>query len=135
MGSISPELEQGRTAYERRSWQAAWEALEAARQAAPLEPPDLWRLAVASLLVGREDGYTRALQEAHQTHLDRGEPVAAARNAFWLGFYLSARAELARATGWFGRAARLLEGWTGNTPNTGTCCYRRATSSWRRGTM
>ncbi|MGH7480991.1 MAG: LuxR C-terminal-related transcriptional regulator [Longimicrobiales bacterium] len=79
------------------------------RGAGPLDPPDLWRLAMASFLLGREDDFVRALQEAHQAHLKAGDSAAAARCAFWLGFHLANRAETARATGWFGRASRLLD--------------------------
>ena len=34
---------------------------------------------------------------------------AAARCAFWLTFHLGARGDVAQASGWFGRASRLLE--------------------------
>ncbi len=43
------------------------------------------------------------------THLESGETLGAARAAFWLGFRLIDLGEMARATGWFGRAARLVE--------------------------
>jgi tetratricopeptide (TPR) repeat protein len=105
----NPQLEQGRAAYERRSWRAAHDALEAAHALEPLALPDLWRLAVASFLVGREDDFTRALQDGYQTSMDAHQPLPAARYAVWLGLHLVNRGEPAQATGWFGRAARLLE--------------------------
>jgi DNA-binding NarL/FixJ family response regulator len=101
-------IEIGRAAYERRAWAAAHAALSSAREA--LDPGDLWRLAVASYLIGRDDDYIRAAQDAHEAHLEAGRRVDAARCAFWVGFHFVNRGELAPASGWFGRAARLLEG-------------------------
>jgi DNA-binding CsgD family transcriptional regulator len=66
-------------------------------------------LALASYLIGAEEDYVRALQEAHRAQQEQGDAAAAARSAFWIGFHLANRGEMARATGWFGRAARLLE--------------------------
>ena len=51
----------------------------------------------------------RALERAHQAHLDAGEPLRAVRCAFWLGLTLMLRGEAGRATGWLGRAQRLLD--------------------------
>jgi ATP/maltotriose-dependent transcriptional regulator MalT len=102
------EIEVGREAYERREWISAHAAFSAARAA--LDPSDLWRLAVACYLTGRDDEYVRATQDAHEAHLSAGDRITAARCAFWLGFHFVMRGEIAPATGWFGRAARLLEG-------------------------
>jgi DNA-binding CsgD family transcriptional regulator len=107
--SSPPLLERGRTAFERRSWRDAHEALGAAAQASALGGGDLWRLALASYLVGEEEDFLQAMQAAHQAHLDAGERAAAVRCAFWMGLHLATRGEAAQATGWFGRAARLVE--------------------------
>jgi len=104
------QLEKGQKAFERRSWRTAHDALTAAHESEPLEPPDLWRLAEASYLIGDEDGFVRALREGHEACLERNETLAASRYAFRLGLHLATREEMAHATGWFGRAARLLEG-------------------------
>ncbi len=106
--SISQRLAKGRQAFEDHRWGAAHEALCAARDAGSLEPADLWRLAVAAFLVGREDDHQSALQEAHRLQVEREDLPAAARSAFWLGFHLLNRGESARGGGWLGRAARLL---------------------------
>ncbi len=72
-------------------------------------PQNLERLAVAAYLTGR-DGECDALRErGHRECLGRGEEVAAARCAFWLGFGLLLRGEEIRAGGWLGRAHRLLD--------------------------
>lgn len=109
MGSVTPELQKGREAFERHAWESAHDAFTRAREAGPLEPEDLSRLALASYLTGRGGDALQALQDEHQAHLDRRDPVAAARSAFWLGFLLATRGETARATGWFARGDRLLD--------------------------
>ncbi len=108
MNSRAARLRKGREAYERRSWSDAYRGLAAAHAEEPLAPDDLWRLAQAAYLVGREDEFIRVLEEAHRTHLEVGERLAAARCAFWLGFHQASRGEMARASGWFGRTARLI---------------------------
>jgi ATP/maltotriose-dependent transcriptional regulator MalT len=66
-------------------------------------------LATAALLLGHVEDDLRALQRAHQRHAEGGDPRRAARCAFWLTFHLGARGDVAQASGWFGRASRLLE--------------------------
>jgi DNA-binding CsgD family transcriptional regulator len=102
------ELERGREAYGGRQWEAARALLAAADAQHPLSAPDLWRLALAAYLTGRDDEFTSALERAHNASL-ADDPAGAARCAFWLGFHLADRGELARATGWFARAGRVLE--------------------------
>ncbi|MEJ2185781.1 MAG: LuxR C-terminal-related transcriptional regulator [Gemmatimonadota bacterium] len=103
------DLERARAAFERRAWQAAYAAFGAAHDADVAAPADLWRLAMASYLVGQEEDFMRSLQGAHQAYLDAGEARAAARCAFWLGLHLDSRGEVAQANGWFGRASRVLD--------------------------
>ncbi len=99
----------GRDAFERSAWNRAHEALSSARRAGALEVSDLEKLAVAAYLIGNEDEFVQFLEEAHHTHLSGGDPLAACRCAFWLGLHLANRGEIARASGWFGRAGRLIE--------------------------
>ena len=101
-------LEQGREAFTRRAWTAAVELLTAADAADPLAAADLELLATAAFLIGRLDTdelWTRA----HQAHVEAGDPARAARCAFWLGYGLVQTGEMARASGWFGRAQRVLD--------------------------
>lgn len=109
MGPVDPQLARGREAFDRGAWNVSREALNAAERTEPLGGLDLWRLAIASYLVGEEGDFVRGLMAAHRAHAEAGEPAAAARCAFWLGFHLAERGEPAQATGWFGRATRLLE--------------------------
>ncbi len=103
------DLEGAREAFERRAWQAAVDAFRAARDGDAASPADLGRLAIAAYLTGREEEFMRSLQQAHQGYLDAGDTRMAARCAFWLGLHLDGRGETAQATGWFGRAGRVLE--------------------------
>jgi DNA-binding CsgD family transcriptional regulator len=75
----------------------------------PLDGPDLDLLAASASLIGRTDEYLTLLERAHLAHLERGENLAAARSAGWLGMTLAIRGELGPAGGWFGRAQRLVE--------------------------
>ncbi len=109
MVDASNELERGRTSFERRAWLDAYTALSAADRVDPLEARDLDLLATAASLVGRMDEYLALLERAHLAHIDRGDNLAAARSAGWLGMTLAIRGELGPASGWFGRAERLVE--------------------------
>ncbi|MCR4266911.1 LuxR family transcriptional regulator [Nitratireductor sp. ZSWI3] len=113
-GSGAPEaadqLMRGRQAYEERAWDDAYAFLSHAHEAASLAVDDLERLAMAAYLTGRDEAYLRTLERAHHACLDAGERHRAARCAFWLGLRLAFRGEMGPASGWFGRAHRLLEG-------------------------
>ena len=103
------ELERGRESYHAETWAAAYEALSAADRSVPLEAGDLELLANAAYMVGRDTDYLGTLERAYRAHLDTDEPLAAVRCAFWIGFCLArTRGETGRASGWLGRARRLL---------------------------
>jgi DNA-binding CsgD family transcriptional regulator len=99
----------GREAARRLEWSDAYTALSLADSSSPLAAQDLELLATAALLLGHVEDGLRALQRAHQRHAEDGDPRRAARCAFWLTFHLGARGDVAQASGWFGRASRLLE--------------------------
>jgi ATP/maltotriose-dependent transcriptional regulator MalT len=103
------DLDRGREAYEQRAWLDAYEALSRADAASSLGAEDLERLAVSASMVGRMDDYLTLLERAHHVHLDGGEPLRAARAAFWIGMNLAVRGEVGPAGGWFGRGQRLVE--------------------------
>jgi len=102
-------LRRGRKSFEQRAWAESYRLLRAADRDAPLEAEDLERLAIAAYLVGRDDDCEAFTARAHQAFLDRGDCEGAARAAFWLGFALMGRGASAPASGWFARAARLLD--------------------------
>jgi DNA-binding CsgD family transcriptional regulator len=103
------ELERGRESYATSAWLDAYESLSRADQLETLGAEDLELLARSAYMVGNDDDYLAGLERAHDMHVRAGEAPRAARCAFWIGHNLLFRANTARATGWFGRAQRLLE--------------------------
>ena len=103
------ELARGRESYARRAWQDAYESLSGADQAGSLEARDLELLATAAYMLGRDEEYVSGLERAHHAYLDRGELLRAVRCAFWIGINLTLRGEMGRASGWLGRARRLMD--------------------------
>jgi len=90
-------------------WTETYESLSRLDETAPLGGNDLEQLATAAYMLGRVDEHLGVLERAHDAHLDAGELLRAARCAFFLGMNVALRGEVGRATGWFGRAQRLVE--------------------------
>jgi DNA-binding CsgD family transcriptional regulator len=109
MGDRVDELERARQAYTRRAWLKAHEALVAAEARSALEPDDVDLLATCAFMLGRDDEYASWLERGHHRHLERGDTIGAVRCALWIGMNLASRGQLGPATGWLGRAQRLLE--------------------------
>jgi DNA-binding CsgD family transcriptional regulator/tetratricopeptide (TPR) repeat protein len=103
------ELERGREAYARSAWSEAYQLLRRAERAAPLSGSDLALLAMAAHMLGHVDEWLPLLERAHHTYAEEGEALPAVRCAFWIGMNLALRGEMGPATGWLGRAQRLLE--------------------------
>jgi DNA-binding CsgD family transcriptional regulator len=103
------QLRRGREAYARRAWREAYDSLSRADEAEPLGPEDLDALASSAFLLGRDDVSLRLLERAHHAHVEAGGRQRAVRSAFWLGMHLLMRGDVGPATGWLGRAQRLLE--------------------------
>jgi ATP/maltotriose-dependent transcriptional regulator MalT len=106
---VSGRLQRGRESYGRRSWAEAFRALSQIDACGPLGVEDLERLATSAYLIGRDDDYLKTLERVHHAHLETDNNERAARTAFWLGLRLIFRGEMGPATGWFGRARRLLD--------------------------
>ena len=92
-----------------RAWADAYEALAAAAASVSLDAADLERLATAAYLSGHEVESTDSWASAHQARLQAGELEDAVRCAFWLGFGLIVRGEMARGGGWMARARTLVD--------------------------
>jgi DNA-binding CsgD family transcriptional regulator len=103
------ELERGREAYATRAWLQAFEILERAHAEEPLAAQDLELLSVAAFMLGRDDESVAWLERAHLAHLENGETLPAVRCAAWIGLSLAARGQIGPASGWLGRAQRLVE--------------------------
>jgi DNA-binding CsgD family transcriptional regulator len=108
--TVATEVERGRESYAQASWAAAYDALAEAEAAEPLDAVDLELLATAAYMLGREDEWMRLYGEACGRYAARGDGQRAARCAFWIGMQLAIRGQTGPATGWLGRAHRLLEG-------------------------
>ncbi len=108
MTARADSLERGREAHARGAWREAHEALSGADRAEPLGPRDLELLATSAYMLGREEEYLQIQGRAHAEYLEAGETAAALRSAFWVGLNHARRGEMGRATGWLGRARRLL---------------------------
>ena len=109
MPDAAAELERGRESYAEGAWLDAYEALSAADGEASLAPEDLELLARAAYMLGRDEDYVGGLERAHHAHRDSGDQLPAVRCAFWIGHNLLFRGDDVKASGWFGRAERLLE--------------------------
>ncbi|HEV3013466.1 MAG TPA: response regulator transcription factor [Actinomycetota bacterium] len=75
----------------------------------PLDADDLEQAVTTAYLGGRVAEAMAALQRAEQAYASEGDHRRAARSAFWLGFLLLGRGELAQGSGWLARSRRLLE--------------------------
>jgi len=87
----------------------AYTSLSDADRVTPLEAEDLELLATSAYMLGRDDDCVGRLERAYHLHLDSGEALRAVRCAFWVGVNLALRGEMGCATGWLGRAHRLVE--------------------------
>ncbi|KIS26730.1 LuxR family transcriptional regulator [Arthrobacter sp. SPG23] len=108
MATSEAGLDQGRSAFEEHRWTDAFEHLSDADQGGGLPAPDLERLATAEILTGKSDAGIDTLTRAHEEYLVVGDVVGAARCAGWIGIHLMNSGQLARSTGWFARAGRLV---------------------------
>ncbi len=101
-------LERGRDAYGKRAWVDAYDCLAGVHGAEPLDPADLELVAICAFMLGRDDESVTWLERAHQRHLDDGATLEAVRCAAWIVLNLAIRGQIGPATGWLGRAQRLV---------------------------
>jgi DNA-binding NarL/FixJ family response regulator len=101
-------VDQGRDAFERMSWAEAYDRLRAAADSRPLPADDLERLATAAYLAGHDQASTAAWTRAHEAWLGY-DHERAVRCAFWLGFGLVQRGDMAEGAGWLARGRTLVE--------------------------
>ena len=114
-------LELGRDAFTERAWDDAYDLLARAEGETALAPDDLERLATAAYLTGHDTESTAAWTRAHRAWLAAGEQERAVRCAFWLGFGLIQRGEMAQGGGWLARAGSMLEEHRLDSVSVGTC--------------
>ena len=104
------ELQRGRASCARGAWLEAHDALSGADRSQSLGAEDLELLATAAYMLGRDEEYITHLERVHHLQLEGGEPLRAARSAFWIWMHLMLGGEMGRGGGWLGRAQRLIEG-------------------------
>jgi ATP/maltotriose-dependent transcriptional regulator MalT len=119
MRTLKPDLERARAAYAERSWLEAYEAFARADVEESLEPPDLELLTTSLLMLAREDEALATIERAHHLYVEREETLRAARSATWIGLNLAYRGLIGPASGWLGRAQRILETWPEETAEHG----------------
>ncbi|HEX6680420.1 MAG TPA: hypothetical protein VF063_07220, partial [Gaiellaceae bacterium] len=107
--SVREELDRGRRSYADSAWADARESLSRADEQAPLDAHDLELLATTAYMLGDEKACRRALERAYHGYEEAHAPRPAVRCAFWIGMQLALRGEMGPATGWLGRAQRLLD--------------------------
>jgi DNA-binding CsgD family transcriptional regulator len=103
------ELARGREAYASYAWTDAYESLARADGAGELGGEDLELLAVAAMMLGRDDEGMQTYERAHQAYREAGNMRKAIHCALWLGINLALKGEVGPATGWLGRAQRMLD--------------------------
>lgn len=101
-------LQRGLECLSRRSWVEADQQLTDAGERDELTAAVLEQLAIARLLIGRQEASEESWIEAHESFLRDGDRRGAARCAFWLGLLLMLRGERTRGGGWLGRAHEVL---------------------------
>ena len=99
----------GHEFFERQAWADAYAQLAAADREESLALEDLERLAAAAYLAGRDSACVSAWARAHRESVRIGDVPRAARCAFWLGFPLLLKGDVAPARGWLARARRVLD--------------------------
>ena len=109
MGDPIDELNDARSAFERREWRLAFDLLTAAERSSPLAPEDAELLAEAARWAREYSVMIDALEQAEARYERVGKRGLAARAALSLCREHFVRNSLSEAAGWLGRAARLLE--------------------------
>src|SRR5215467_136531 len=109
MAGVDDAKLRGRLAYERRAWEEAYDGLSQASATEPLGADDVERLAWSATLTGRDEPALEAFERLHQLRLDAGDDHRAARAAFWVALRAMTLGQTARASGWLGRAERLVD--------------------------
>jgi DNA-binding NarL/FixJ family response regulator len=101
-------LDRARDAFGRRDWGEAFASFAVADGQADLGADDLELFARSAYLTGREEECVGILERAFGQRAGEGDDLRAAETAFWAGFNLLQRGDMARGNGWMARAERLL---------------------------
>ncbi|HEU6452495.1 MAG TPA: protein kinase [Gemmatimonadaceae bacterium] len=97
---VTDPLEEGVAAFERREWQAAFDALCAADIERPLAPRHLEQLADAAWWIGKSDDCIRTRERAYARYMESDDHIGAARVALALAEDYHHKLARAVAHGW-----------------------------------
>jgi DNA-binding CsgD family transcriptional regulator len=131
--TVAEAVREGRDAFGRRAWAAAYEKLSAADAVTPLDLPDLERLATAASLTARDERSDELWIRLHTESLRANDARRAVRCAFWLIDDLLTRGQVARAGGWLARAQRLVDEREDDCPECGLLLVMTARMNAMRG--
>ncbi|MGH3521005.1 MAG: LuxR C-terminal-related transcriptional regulator [Haloechinothrix sp.] len=101
-------LAEARDAHARHDWPRALALFESARERGRLSAGDLDALSDAAWWLGRIDESIAAGESAYEQHLSEGDSRGAAMAAMGIGYLFSLHGDDVLASGWLGRAQRLL---------------------------
>jgi DNA-binding CsgD family transcriptional regulator len=101
--------------YTAQPWSEIYSRLSVGYQQDQLSAEELYTLALAAYLTGKDPESTDILARAHDQYLVENNPLPAVRAAFWLGMLCMFRGERARGSGWFSRARHQLQDISGET--------------------
>lgn len=108
MAEVDAVLTAARAAYARLDWPAAREGFDAARGVGALSADDLSALGDAAWWLGRVEESLAASEQAYHRYLDADQPRQAATAAMATAYLSALHGREAAASGWMGRAQRLL---------------------------
>ena len=106
---VDGDVVRGRQAYDDGAWDTCRDLFRAVDAGHMLEPDDLRRLGIAEYLTGEDEASRVTIARVHREYLERGDVRRAVRAAFWSGFMLIGSGDLAKGSGWIGRARSLSE--------------------------
>ncbi len=108
--TTSDAISRGRESFERQAWGDAYaQLLSADRDASLSDLDDLERLATAAYLIGNDAEAASVLTRAYNACVSSGEIERAARCGFHIVMMLADQGDIGQASGWLGRAQRLLD--------------------------
>lgn len=106
--SAADPLARARSEHDARAWSEAYACYRQADGAGSLGADDLELFARSAYLTGRDEQCVDLLDRAYRARSAAAQHEAAAEDAFWAGFVLMRRGDVARGGGWLARAEEAL---------------------------
>lgn len=106
---MTDELDRARALFESNDWAECFSTLAVVDERDGLTGEGLALMGETAYLIGRDDACVDYLSRAYRDFTGAGDYRLAARCAFWIGFVLENRGEVARGGGWAARAQQLVD--------------------------